>query len=190
MIIALLGWGYLIWDKRPEFDDCHEDWKPDGPFLKLEFSRISDTRGNALSLVIDNDNGKECKVFYTISKRIDPTDTIHDLQNREGTIPKYIGCYFIDGSCSCQPNVTQNIKTWAEKKRFNVVVWTGLPSNFEEKKEIPFSIQYAILHLKNLPYEEKIKAVEYIERAPNFVDTPLRKALKKELWFTNKTSGK
>ncbi|CAH2405741.1 hypothetical protein MES5069_490044 [Mesorhizobium escarrei] len=25
--IAILGWGPLIWDKRPEFDEKHAPWK-------------------------------------------------------------------------------------------------------------------------------------------------------------------
>lgn len=38
--IALLGWGSLLWDKRPEFDEYHEPWQFDGPELPLEFSRF------------------------------------------------------------------------------------------------------------------------------------------------------
>ena len=32
--IAILGWGSLIWDKRPEFDEKHAPWEDDGPALK------------------------------------------------------------------------------------------------------------------------------------------------------------
>ena len=43
--IALLGWGSLLWDEDEEFDDLHGRWRYDGPALKLEFSRISKSRG-------------------------------------------------------------------------------------------------------------------------------------------------
>lgn len=51
--IAILGWGSLIWDERPEFDSHHEEWTSGGPVLQLEFSRISESRKGALTLVID-----------------------------------------------------------------------------------------------------------------------------------------
>jgi len=69
MHIAILGWGSLLWDQRPEFDDHHGLWELDGPNLKIEFSRISQTRGGALTLVIDPTNGTRCRVAHTKSKR-------------------------------------------------------------------------------------------------------------------------
>ncbi|RFC63902.1 hypothetical protein [Mesorhizobium denitrificans] len=76
--IAILGWGSLIWDKRPEFDDLHGEWKPEGPVLKLEFSRISssETRKGALTLVIDNHYGQDCTVKYALSTRKHAADAI------------------------------------------------------------------------------------------------------------------
>lgn len=38
MKIAILGWGSLIWDKRPDFDDRHGKWEPDGPELPFDES--------------------------------------------------------------------------------------------------------------------------------------------------------
>ena len=59
MKITVLGWGSLLWDKRPEFDEQHDAWQSDGPYLKIEFSRVSSTRNGALTLVLDTKNGKE-----------------------------------------------------------------------------------------------------------------------------------
>jgi len=59
MTIAILGWGSLLWDKNHDFDNQHESWKFDGPLLPLEFSRISKSRDNALTLVIDELNGSQ-----------------------------------------------------------------------------------------------------------------------------------
>ncbi|TIT04035.1 MAG: hypothetical protein E5W72_01625 [Mesorhizobium sp.] len=84
--IAILGWGSLIWDKRPEFDEKHAPWEDDGPALKLEFSRISDTRNGALTLVIDTDYGQERIVQYALSTRTNPADAVADLRCREGTV--------------------------------------------------------------------------------------------------------
>jgi len=194
MKIALLGWGSLIWDKRPEFDKYHEKWKDGGPSLNLEFSRISDSRDGALTLVIDEKNGEECRVKYAISKRLDPNDTVCDLRSREGTILKNIGYYFRDENQHepCKLNVPKSIKTWAVREKINVIVWTGLSSNFGTKtykaKKVLFSIEEAILYLHTLTPKGKTMAAEYVWRAPSFVDTPLRRALELEPWFTNTTN--
>lgn len=101
MHIYILGWGSLIWDKRPEFDDYHGPWQSDGPTLKLEFSRISQkTRLGALTLAIDPSNGVSCRVAYTRSTRKDPNDAICDLRSREGTVLNRVGVMFLDGSRS------------------------------------------------------------------------------------------
>src|SRR5690242_8094991 len=114
--IAILGWGSLIWDKRPEFDEKHEPWEPDGPVLKLEFSRISGTRKGALTLVIDTDYGQECTVEYAISTRRNPADAIADLRCREGTVMNRMGFWYADGSQTCQPPLPASIPVWAKAK--------------------------------------------------------------------------
>ena len=47
--IAILGWGSLLWDTRPEFDEQHEPWRHDGPEIKVEFSRVSQSRRGAIA---------------------------------------------------------------------------------------------------------------------------------------------
>ncbi len=62
--IAILGWGSLLWDKRPDFDEQHDDWQFDGPVLPLEFCRVSSSRGGVLTLVIDPVHGTSCPAAY------------------------------------------------------------------------------------------------------------------------------
>lgn len=186
MKIAILGWGSLIWDKRPEFDRQHEEWLPNGPALKLEFSRISDGREGALTLVIDNEHGETCETNYAVSKRKNPHDTIADLRCREGTIMRHMGYYFADGSRSCEPHLPETIGPWATEKGFDVVVWAGLPSNFKSKTGKDFSIPNAIDYLQSLSSEGKGMAATYVWRAPDFVRTNLRSALQREPWFVDR----
>lgn len=183
MKAAILGWGSLIWDERPEFDQWHDGWLPDGPNLNLEFSRISVSRGGALTLVIDDKFGTGCTVAYALSKRSNPDDVICDLRSREGTTSNKIGFYFSDNSRVFKPSVPHNIKAWAEEEKLDLVVWTALSSNFESERKRPFSIPEAQIYLKSLTREQKVKAAEYIWRAPDFVQTPLRKTLEIEPWF-------
>ena len=181
--IAILGWGSLLWDKRPDFDETHAKWQLDGPILPLEFSRVSASRNNALTLVIDTNNGTDCRVAYAMSKRLNPEDTIADLRCREGTIMKWIGYYFADDSNRAKVDVPSAIVSWAKEKRFDVVVWTGLPSNFKQKTKREFTIDAAIKHLQGLLPEGKANAASYVWRAPAFVQTKLREVLETEPWF-------
>ena len=180
--IAILGWGSLLWDHDVEFDKHYHEWLFDGPVLKLEFSRISEFRSQALTLVLDANNGAPCQVAYTLSKRIDPEDAICDLTSREGTKRKNIGLYFLDGSRqqSRDLGAFESISAWAKSKGIDVVIWTDLESNFKEKSKFDqdFSVESAITYIAALDAEGKAKAIEYVKRAPDFVYTPLRKALK------------
>lgn len=180
--IALLGWGSLIWDERPEFDRYHQEWSLAGPILPLEFTRISETRKNALTLVIDPTHGADCQVAYTVSTRRSPADAIADLRCREGTILKRIGSY-VSGERAA--NLPPGIVDWAKERDFDAVVWTDLPSNFSELKKREFSIEAAIEHLQMLTPEGKAAAAEYIWRAPAFVNTKLRAALQTQPWFAS-----
>jgi hypothetical protein len=121
--------GSLIWDERPEFDERHEAWQPGGPILKLEFARISESRKGALTLVIDRESGSDCVTADAVSTRRNRDDAIADLRCRERTVVRRMGYYFRDGSRICQPDAPDTIAPWAAEKGFDVVVWTGLPSN-------------------------------------------------------------
>lgn len=185
MRICVLGWGSLLWEKHPAFDDRHGAWQADGPKLKLEFSRISETRLGALTLVIDASHGAECQVAYANSSRGDPEDAICDLRSREGTVRARIGFMFLDGSRNQGGDdaTREAIRAWGAEKKYDVVVWTDLPSNFEKEKGKSFSLDEACRHLQGLSAEGKAKAAEYVWRAPDLVVTPLRERLQQKPWF-------
>ena len=184
--IAILGWGSLLWDERPKFDEHHTLWELDGPEVKIEFSRMSKSRGGALTLVIDPANGSLCRVAYAKSKRRDPEDAICDLRSREATTRSNIGFYFADASRGNQSKDSETlaaIQAWAATKAIDVVVWTDLPPNFQTKCGRAFSVDNAVAHLRVLDATAKSGAAEYVWRAPGFVSTPLRVALQSQPWF-------
>lgn len=179
--IAILGWGSLLWDVRPEFDRWHEPWTHDGPTLNVEFSRVSSTRGGALTLVVDELHGTPIIVARCLSRRTTLDDAARDLRAREGTTMQNIGrldirTYKPDGS-----SMEGAIAAWARHRQVDAVVWTDLKSNFAEKVGRPLTIEAAVLYIRNLPTEGRAKAAEYVSRAPSYVDTPIRRALLEEL---------
>ena len=190
MKIVILGWGSLIWDKDSEkgkeFDRWHEtdDWEvAEDLELPLEFSRISESRNKALTLVIDKENGTLCRVQFSLSKRKNYKDAVCDLKRREGTVWKCIGYWSADGDCSDHEFVGY-IGDWAKRKGFDAVIWTALESNFEKPPERKkFTVENAIQHLKELSPKGKLEAKEYIRRAPEMIKTELRTRLEVEQWL-------
>jgi hypothetical protein len=183
--IAILGWGSLLWDKtHREFDRHHTAWKFDGPVLKLEFSRKSVSRLNALTLVIDTIRGEECKVAYALSKRRTVKKALADLQKREGTSRRNIGYVFSDGSRR-QGRDTDSVDVilrWARTVSLDVVLWTDLPGDFGDVPKNEF-VRAAVNHIQQLPQEGRVLAAEYVWRAPESIVTPLRTVLQAEPWF-------
>lgn len=177
--IAILGWGSLLWDHAPRFDAQHGPWQRGGPELPLEFSRISTRRAGALTLVVDPEHGAPCRVAFAESRRRDPEDAILDLQSREATSRSNIGVVFADGTRlqARDRAVAERIRAWAAASGFDAAVWTDLPANFADHVARPFGVAEALEYLRNLDEDAQAEARRYVERAPEFVVTPLRRAL-------------
>ena len=201
MRIAILGWGSLLWDNESdrgkEFNKHlkDENWHRDGPCLSLEFSRISESRGGALTLVLDYKNGRPCQVHYRLSNRKCWRDAACDLRVREGTILKHIG-YYLPRELeenrwrNAVEESKANIGDWACANSIDVVVWTALRSNFQKKKrDEPYSVQAAKRHLLSLDPKGQREAARYICKAPCSVNTPPRDAVRSESWFPKFAGG-
>lgn len=95
-----------------------------------------------------------------------------------------IGFYFRDGSRTCAVPVPDTIAEWVHAKRYDVVIWTGLSSNFRDKIGKEFSVAEAIRYLQSLTNDDKSMSATYVWNAPDLVQTPLRAALQIEPWFS------
>jgi hypothetical protein len=175
--IAIIGWGSLLWDPRPEFDAHHGPWSEGGPVLPLEFSRVSASRANGLTLVIDDAHGVACPTAFCLSTRSDPHQVIDDLARRENGTARIVGFHFRAGGFHGRPAVPATIRPWVEAAGIDMAVWTGHVSNFADVAGTPFSVEAALGHLDGLPPPGRAVALDYIARAPAFVRTPLREAL-------------
>lgn len=184
MSIAILGWGSLIWDPRNlEIikEKGQNGWFPDGPVLPIEFSRIS--QDGRLTLVIDP-RGVEVQTLYAISKFAEMDHAILDLAARESCGKPKIG-FFVKSDIDFQSkskNIRNTIESWINlKEEIDAVIWTDLSMNFKDKMGIEFNEENAINYLKYLPVETKVKAEQYICRAPDAVNTPIRTAIEEKL---------
>lgn len=142
----------------------------------LEFSRISTTRGGALTLVVDSEHGTETIVSYCVSARARPSDAIEDLRVREGpTRKEWIGSFRTPFE---QSRYFHGIRSWASSHGFDDVVWTDLPPDFHGFRE-RFSVEAVVAYIEGLDAKGATMAREYFKQAPDFVQTPVRQALQK-----------
>jgi hypothetical protein len=175
--IAILGWGSLI--NEPEALNIEGDWQTGGPVLPIEYSRISQSRGGALTLVIDPVHGALVETFYAKSSCTDVSAAITNLQNRERTSEQRIG--FVDlltsTSRSAHAEIQSVIEKWTKSNDFDAAIWTDLPSNFAEKSGCgEFSVENAIGYLNHLPDKGRRQALYYFDITPEQIVTELRKA--------------
>ncbi len=116
----------------------------------------------------------------------DLNDAIRNLMDREGTTKDGVIGYinFRDGrerdaSNGSSPRALESIRAWGGHNAFDALIWTGLTSNFEQRKHVPFSIDAAVVHLKGLPPAERKVALTYFRKAPAQIRTELRDEVSK-----------
>lgn len=186
MNIAVLGWGSLIW--CPGSLRIRTLWRPDGPLLPIEFARIS--QDNRLTLVI-HPGCKDQPTYFAISEFGSLKEARDNLRVREKSKANAIHYVPQDGTCAsvAPPEIVKRVKDWlASRTDVEGVVWTGLASNWKEKRERDFSPEDAVNYLLRLEEErDRAKAAydrarEYVTNAPQCVDTVVRKAMRERGW--------
>ena len=180
MKIVVLGWGSLIWNPRNLKID--RNWHTDGPYLPVEFARISQDGRLTLVLFPNIDN---TRVLWTFMKVTGLKEAIENLRKREKTPPQKIG--FVDvttgeSRCNVIPDITNEIREWAKTKNIDAIIWTDLCSNFKEKTSKEFTDDNVIEYLKTCKVKEKAK--EYIQKTHPQIKTKMRKVIEERLGWT------
>ena len=177
MKIAILGWGSLIWKPENLAYNIEFNWSSDGPFLPIEYSRISSD--GRLTLVI-SDEGNEVKTLFAISTFETLDQAILNLAIREGSNISTIG-FYINSSNQISPNnfnQKNNIKNWLEQNNsIDAVIWTNLPENWKAKTKFLNRIEY----LASLDNKASKSAEEYIRKTPKQINTQLRSEIEERL---------
>jgi hypothetical protein len=186
MNIAILGWGSLIW--CPGGLRIRTRWHPDGPQLPIEFARIS--QDDRLTLVIHPESPEQ-PTYWALSEFTALNDARNNLKRREKSKSSDIHYLLRDGTGG-EGASEQTIRATAEWMALHpdvgAVVWTGLPSNWQEKRGRAFSAEDAIRFLSDLEgARDRAKAAydrarEYLTNTPSAVDTPLRQAMRARGW--------
>jgi hypothetical protein len=175
MKIACLGWGSLIWDPR-SLNKTKEEWKSNGPFLPIEFLRISSD--NRVTLVIDKTSiSKPIQSLWALMNTEDFDEAFTSLKDREGTIAKRI--HFVRKEDIPNGEIEEIVKKWLIDNDLDICIWTGLYLNDKKQDKRP-EVEDIIEHIKSLEGTEKEKAKEYIVKAPAQIKTEYRLAIEEE----------
>jgi len=185
MNIAILGWGSLIWDLEILEPHVEGDWQmATGPRLPMEFSRISPKRKMGLVVCLDPEAGVACETHVIRSARADIHAAVDDLAARERAPLARIGAWHNSGiSQGRMPTVVGQVEKWCRAYGWAGAVWTDLEPNFHAYTERAFDVDAAVAYLKTLDGENLTEAVNYIDSAPAQTRTPLREALKDDVWW-------
>jgi hypothetical protein len=141
MNIAILGWGSLIWCQGGL--RIKTRWLVDGPSLPIEFARIS--QDDRLTLVIQPGSAEQ-STYWAVSEFTDLKDARQNLKTRERTKSSEIHHVLRDGTSEgdAPAGIAEKIAAWTSQRgHIDAVVWTGLESNWREKRGRDFTVDDA-----------------------------------------------
>lgn len=189
MKIAIIGWGSLIW--CPGSLRLSSLWRGDGPKLPIEFARISSDE--RLTLVVHS-QGQKVTTYWAFSAFQAMPDAIRNLRERENCGSRCIGT-LQRGKLPAR-GYTQQIKIWLDAHGdVDAVIWTALPSNWQEKRKKKFTIKDALAYLAELEARGQTAGAalsrtrEYIRNTPSQIQTRLRRKISRNKeWADNELS--
>lgn len=177
MKIACLGWGSLIWNTGSLL--IQNEWFEDGAILPIEFTRQSDN--GRMTLIIDKD-ALPVRTLWALMATDNLDVAKESLKEREN-IENDDLIHFVEVSDETEDEIKQIVIDWLKSKNLDAAIWTGLSLNRRIHKERP-SKDAVIQHLRDLPYNTKKVAEEYIRKAPKQIDTEYRRAIEAEFGWT------
>jgi hypothetical protein len=181
LMIACIGWGSLIWDKRNLDVDGH--WRADGPALPVEFARQS---GDGRITLVIVQGFAPVPTLWSIFNTRDLAEARQSLRVREGVFrsraDEFIACWRRGENPSSEPDAT--ISAWAAGKNLDAAVWTSLPPKFGGIDGRMPTENDVVAYLQALEGQARTAAEEYVRRAPRQIATAYRRAIERALGWT------
>ena len=180
-MIACIGWGSLIWDKRDL--DVDGEWRVDGPLLPVEFVRQSNN--GRITLVLAQGRGP-VPTLWSLFRTRDLAQARESLRVCEH-IPRSRAADLIahwrpGEDYAPEPHAT--ISAWARAKNLEAAVWTNLGPKFAGTDgRVPSEVE-VVDYLRALGGQERTRAEEYVRRAPRQIETAYRRAIESALGWT------
>jgi hypothetical protein len=180
-MIACIGWGSLIWDRRNL--DVDGEWRANGPMLPVEFARQSD---NGLITLIVLHGVVPVPTLWSVFNTRDLPKARESLRQRE-RIPRtragdLIAHWRRGENPIAEPAAT--ISAWAAGKNLEAAVWTNLPPKFDGIDGRVPTEHEIVAYLQALEGNTWAAAEEYVRRAPRQIATVYRRAIERVLGWT------
>jgi hypothetical protein len=179
--IAIIGWGYLIWDRRGL--DVLPEWQPDGPRLAIEFARFADPP-RILPVLVEG--APLQPTFWTLSQKRSMLAAAADLAVREGVGTHVIGQWSREESMRKPAGVEAVIAAWIETKGLDGAVWRNIPPNLPDRSPGFPSEEQRLSFLRDLVAAGRADdAKDYFDRMPAQIRTPFQERVWREFgWGT------
>jgi hypothetical protein len=180
-LIACIGWGSLIWDRRNL--DVDGRWRADGPMLPVEFARQSSD--GRITLVLGR-GFAPLPALWSVFNTRDLEQARESLRVRED-IPRSRAAESIaqwrrGERTASEPDAT--ISAWAAGKNLEAAVWTNLPPKFAGLDGRVPTENEVVAYLQTLGGKARAAAEEYVRRAPRQIATAYRRAIETALGWT------
>jgi len=153
----------------------------------IEFARISQDGRLTLVIHAGSDDQQTC---WALSEFATLEEARRNLRMRENS--RLSDIHWIRRWGGAIAGVTKDvggrINKWMEsRKQVEAVAWTGLPSNWKEKRGRAFAPDDAVAYLLELESHQRVgetynQARRYVTHAPPLIDTPVRRAMRERGW--------
>jgi hypothetical protein len=183
--IALIGWGYLIWDRRSL--DIAPEWQADGPLLPVEFARF--TLPPRLLPVLIEDAPLQ-PTFWTLSQKRSVVAAAADLAVRENVGAHDVGSWSRAESLRPSSGFEARIAQWGDSKGLDGAVWRAVGPNLPDRSPGYPSEQLRLEFLRGLVASgEEQHAKDYFERMPAQIRTPFQVLVEREFGWRSRPRG-
>lgn len=177
MKIAIIGWGYLIWDRRSL--DIAPQWQPDGPLLPVEFARFA-SPPRLLPVLVEG--APLQPTFWTLSQKRSVLAATADLAVREGVGTHDIGSWSRSEAMRPTIGFETPIAQWVASRGLDGAVWRAVEPNLPDGTQGFPSEQLRLEFLRGLVAAgQEQDAREYFERMPAQIRTPFQVLVEREL---------
>jgi hypothetical protein len=175
--IAIIGWGYLIWDPRGL--DVLPEWQPDGPRLPIEFARFADPP-RILPVLVEG--APLQPTFWVLSQKRSMLAAAADLAVREGVGTQEVGQWSREESMRKPAGVEAIVAAWLEAKGLDGAVWRAIQPNLPDRSPGFPSEELRLGFLRELVASQRAQdAKDYFDRMPAQIRTPFQDRVWREL---------
>ena len=177
MKIALIGWGYLVWDPRSL--DLEREWRTDGPQLPVEFARFA-SGPRLLPVLVEG--APLQRTLWARSHKTSVLAAAADLAVREGVLTDCVGSVTLAEAMRKTKGVEAIIGKWCESQGLDGAVWRAVEPNLPDGSPGMASEQVRLDFLRELVATGCHEAAqEYFERMPAQINTPFQQRVRQEL---------